>query len=503
MAGETSVEDRLSLRRLLRSSSGMSVAAVLSPALALPAGLLAARWLGPDAYGRGQAVLLIYMFATLLRSGVFEGGIRAFIHLSNSGDEHGARRAQNVAFTLEAALSLIPGLALACGAFFVDDRVRRVGLLLAPLAVLAASVSSYVSGLYAARERFGVVTRGSITRAVLAPAVLVLAVPWLGPSAIVVSPIVADTIVIAVLLRGRRDLGLALQFDAAVARPLLRVGFPLGLSAVVYWAYRMLGSSAVAIAEPAAQYGVYAFAVVPAAVIARAVASLHAVLTPAVWGEMADARRAGAWGISGGRATVLLALLAGLATNIGQAGFGPVVHVIAPTFVDAIPVFDLLSLNVLLMSIAAVPSLVLDSASVNRQVQNLGLWIGALVVNAVANALVLTSGHGLLAVAFNDIWVQGVVISVLYGMARRHLPKDWPERAVLGQVAACAALCLGVAALVRILFPSPNDLPSVIVSLIVRVAVAAGAWAVLALVIRRCRSTWSGGQPPSSTAPAL
>lgn len=494
--------ERLSLRRVVRMASGLSLAAVVSPALAMPAGILAARWLGPDAYGRGQAVLLLYMLATLLRTGVFEGGVRAFVNLSAAGDLDGARRVQNVAFTVESAVSVLPGLVLAGGAFFADDHVRRVGLLLAPVAVLAASVSSYLSGLYAARESFGVIARASILRAFLAPAVLVLTVSPLGALAIVVAPIVADSAVILVLVLSRADLGLALRFDASTTGSLMKVGFPLGLSAIVYWAYRMVGGGAVAIAEPAAQYGLYAFAVVPAAVIARAVASIHSVLIPAVWGEMADVHRAGAWGVAGGRVTILLAVLAGAATSLGQAVLGPTVHVVAPTFVRAIPVFEVLSLNILLLSVAAVPLLVLDSQSVNRQAQNLGLWVGALVLNVIANAITLAAGFGLLVVAFNDIWVQAALIAAVYRLARRHLPADWPERAVLWQGAVCCALCLAATFVLRGVLPAPTDLPSLLVSLSVRVAGAGATWGVLALVLHRRSLSWTPGPTAPPTGPA-
>lgn len=492
------IEDRLALGRLVRAASGLSAAAIVSPVLALPAGLVAARWLGPESFGRGQTVLLLYMLATLLRTGVFEGGVRAYVHRAGSGDMDGACRAQNVAFTLESLFSVIPGLVLAAGAFGVEDNIRATGLFLAPLAVLATSVSSYLSALHVARESFGTVARATLVRAFVAPATLLVATGLFGAVGIFVSPIIADLVTIVLLARARPGLGLQFRLDWRAARPLLQAGFPLGLGAVVYWAYRLVGSSAVALAKSAADYGLYSYAVVPATIMARAVASLHTALTPAVWTEMADKRRSGAWGRSAGMATVLLGILAGAATNLGQAVFGPAVQVVAPSFAGSVPVFEILALNVVLLSVAAVPSLVLDSTEVNRQVRHLGLWVGALAVNGLANAVVLAAGAGLLAIAVNDIWVQAGVITATYLLARPHLPSDWPERIVLAWLGVCIAATIAVAGLLTTIAPSPDDWASLLIACVCRLGIVCTTWGLVGLVFQRRRPRWSSS---AATAP--
>ena len=476
---------RLSLRRLLRSASGISLATLVSPALALPAGILAARWLGPDRYGRAQAVLFFFLLASLLRTGIFEGGVRAYVQESATGNDAAALRAQNVAFTLESIASAIPGLALLFGALVVDDSIRRAGFLLAPLAVVATSISGYLSALHVARERFPVVARAALVRAVLAPAVMLLGIAPLGAIAIVVGPLVADVVTITLLLRARPALGLRPELDASVARPLLRVGLPLGLAAVTYWAYRLVGSGSIALTRAPADYGIFAFAATPVTVLARGIASLHTVLMPAVWGEMADERRVGAWGRPAARATMLLALAAGALTSVSQAGFGPLVHVVAPQFARSIPILEVLAFNVLLLSVAAVPSLVLDSAVVNRQARHLGIWVAALALNLVANVAVLAAGGGILGVAVNDICVQGLAVVAVFVVARPYLPAEWPGSLVVRWVLACTAVTGALLVAVRLVLPHPEDVSALVPSIVVRMLVAAVPWAAMAYLFHR------------------
>ncbi len=69
-----------------------------------------AHWLGPARYGDAQFVLLLYLYATLIRSGVFEGSVRSVIDHLARGEEKEAREAQNVGVSYELVVSALPGV---------------------------------------------------------------------------------------------------------------------------------------------------------------------------------------------------------------------------------------------------------------------------------------------------------------------------------------------------------------------------------------------------------
>ncbi len=420
--------ESLGLRRILRSASGLSGASLVGSALAVGAGFFAARRLGPVRYGDGQFVLLIYLYATLIRSGVFEGSVRSFIDHLSRGEEREARRTQNVGVSVELIVSAIPGVVIAIIGIFLGPGVRQLGFFIAPAAVVASSGGTFLSTLWSARRRFDVVGKVAFAQAILGPVLLIVFVATIGTPGIFLAPAVTSVVTALMYFAFRPPLELRPSFDAHLARAFLGVGFPLGLLAEVYWAYRLVGSTSVALATKAATFGLYAFAAAPVAVATSAIGGIQAVLLPNIWRELSLGATGPLWSRHAERITLALAVIAGATAGLGQAGFAPVVVAFLPSFQPSIRLFDILALTILLLPIATVPSLVLDSKRVNRQRRHLAIWTVALLVNVGANILVLRAGGGAQGVAVNDVWIQFAVAIVIFETASSHI---WTHDAAL------------------------------------------------------------------------
>jgi O-antigen/teichoic acid export membrane protein len=485
LLGEPPSHDgELSFGTIVRRASGLSLASVLGAAATAPVMVVIGRWLGPVDLGRAQFVTLVYFYASLLRSGAFEGGIRQFVDSRARGETETADRAEQAGYTTELAVSVVPGLALLAAALFVGDPLRVLGLALAPVAVVASSFAGFLGGRFIAREQFGVVARVTAIRSVLVAGGLLAGVAGFGPAAVFVVPIVVNVLVSALYASHRPRLALGLRFDWDTARPLLKVGFPLGMATVVYWAYRMTGPLSLAIGDDVRALGLYTFAAAPVGVAVQVVASLSAVLTPGLWGRMA-ADTTGRWVDEGRRLTVASAILVAAVTNLVQAALPPVIKLVAPAFEPSVPLVYVLAFDVLLLSVAAFPALVLDSVRVNRQTRHLAIWIGATVLNLAANAIALATDHGPLAIAWIDVWVQVIVVVVIFETALTHIggrEARWRYYVpLLGVGALTAALALG-------LFRDDRPVASVVElagQLGVRVGTVAVVWAVVAVAYRR------------------
>lgn len=465
------------MRATARKAWGLSGVALLGSALAIPTTFLVGRWLGPDAYGRTQYVLLFFMYAALMRSGIFEGSVRAFIDHAARRDTDLAQRLQNVGVSYETVVSAIPGLVLLVVGLFLVDPLRREGFLIAPIAVLASSVAAFLGSLYSARSRFDIVAKISGVRAVFLPIATLAGVQLIGAAAVFLAPAAADALTIVLYLTRRPRLGLKPVFDWERAKPLLRTGFPLGAAAVVYWAYRLVGTTSIALWESPAVLGVYAFAAAPIAILARALSSLQAVLTPSVWSRMAAAdERDRSWVAEGGRLTLGIAVAAGVVANLSQAGFGPLVRFVVPHFSPAVPLFDILAFNVFLLLVPSFPSLVLDSVTVNRQVRHLVLWIAALGLNAVANVAVLALGLGPRAIAWDDIWVQGLVVLALFIMAAPYVGRELRESGAYRALALTAGVVVLNFLALRLAPNSAASLGQLVIRLIVRCGLVTVTW---------------------------
>lgn len=159
-----------------------------------------------------------------------------------------------------------------------------------------------------------------------------------------------------------------------------------------------------------------------------------------------------------------------------------------PSFVPSIRLFDILALTILLLPIATVPSLVLDSKRVNRQKRHLSIWTVALIVNIVANVVVLRAGWGAQLVAINDVWVQFVVAVVIFETAAPHI---WEVRQRRFALYLKMALVLVVAVALTIVLDSGvtglhrGHLD--VVATLLRCAGTALVWAVIAILLLRPR----------------
>ena len=284
----------------------------------------------------------------------------------------------------------------------------------------------------------------------------------------------------------RPPLGLRPSFDAKAARPYLRVGFPLGLLAEVYWAYRLVGSSSVAIALSSFVLGLYTFAAAPIAVATSAIGGIQAVLLPTIWRELGRGISGAVWIRHAERITVAMALIAATVVGLGQAGFAPIVMAFLPSFAPSIRLFDILALTILLLPIATVPSLVLDSKRFNRQKRHLSIWAVALLVNIVANLVVLRAGWGAQGIAVNDVWVQFLVVVVIFETAAPYIWEARRERAALYlKMALVLAVAVAITVVLDIgvngLHPGHLD----IAATVLRCGGTGAVWAVIAILLLR------------------
>jgi hypothetical protein len=236
----------------------------------------------------------------------------------------------------------------------------------------------------------------------------------------------------------------------------------------------------------AATYGFYAFAIAPVAVAAGLITSMHTVLMPSLWEEIAKSETERAWVRDSARVTVALALAAGVVTNLCQAGFPVAVEGVASRYVEAGRFFEVLVLNVFLLSVAAVPSLVLDSEAVNKQVRHLMIWIVALGLNVVANVAVFRlASDAPLLVAWNDVWIQGLVVIAVFAAAWPHLGREWADHRVehaLVTLAVLTAACAFALHLWRV--PANSSYGSLLVLGGVRVVGVLVVWSIAATLTR-------------------
>ena len=435
---------RLNPLAMLQKSSRLTVGTQLGAVLNFAVSLVIARTLGPEKLGAVSLVSLTLLYATFLRLGIFDGGERELIDRLGKGRTDEARHIQRVAFTGDLLWSLLPVIGLLAMSAAFGDPIRRIGFMLAPLMYLGTVLYRMLMRLNLAHQRVNLVASVNAIRAIGQPLLLLGLLPVIGPFSLLVAPLIVDWLLSGVYILRPPPLGLRLTFDRAELRHLIRIGFPLGLMGFVYWTYRLVGVTSVATFLPVRDLGLYNFVGGPVSLILMAFAEFSAVLTPTLWAEIShvgDAKRLSRECV---RVTLFITLVGCLLANFAQAGFRPFVLLIAPTFAESTPIFDILAFNIVLLTITFVPGLVIDSAVINRQWQHLVVWFVGLLINVAVNILAVRLGGGMLTIAANDIWVQLLVSIAVFGLAQRFIftrPQEaWRLYAILvGMLALCAA----------------------------------------------------------------
>ncbi len=474
---------------ILRQSSKLTLATIAGMLLTIPANLWVAHQLGPELLGKVNFVFLFLMYATLIRPGFFEGGNRELIHALGQNKPADAVKAQNTGFTLDLLFALIPATALAAAAILTRDPILRIGFAVAPVACLAMAAARMLIGFHAARQRFGFTAAVSFGRASSKTLLLCLFVSLFGAVGTFLAPALAEIAMVAAVLAGPA-LGLRLSADRKEAARLFRIGLPLSLGAFIYWAYRMIGSTSVALGLPAESLGLYQFANQTILFGIVALSDFASVLLPIFWTEAARRTSLRELSKESARLSVFVMLAACVIANLSQAGFSPIVDAFLPQFRQSAPIFGILAFDIVVLTMTFLPSLALDSALVNRQRAHWTVWGIALAVNALANGAVIYFGLSLSAIAWNDVWIQTLVVLVLFGMAQEYLFTDRQEaHALYARLAGLATLCFAI----WITLPLSN-FGSPLVSLIFRLTLVLAIWTPVALFMLSKRSQ-SGTRP--------
>ncbi len=193
------------------------------------------------------------------------------------------------------------------------------------------------------------------------------------------------------------------------------------------------------------------------------------------------------------RISLFVIVLSCTLANLGQAAVGPVLQLLVPKFMGSVDLVRILGFDIVLFSAAFVPSLTLDSLIVNRQWVHLSVFAAALGLNAIANVSVLLMGWGMVAVAWNDVWIQLLVVVILYRIAQRYLFAQRGEAFRFYALAATAGMCsalLFVSLGSGVSSQGPMGFSALIAVLAGRIALVAMVWAVVGVLVFRLQRRW-------------
>jgi O-antigen/teichoic acid export membrane protein len=358
-----------------------------------------------------------------------------------------------VGVTSEALYLVLPSVVMLTAALAQSRADIRNGLLVG-LAVLALTQAMYfVSIIQWAYERFGLIARAKAVSVVVAAVFTLVTIWWIGIYAAILAPGAAALATIAVLKWGAPHLGLAFELNRTDLTRLFKVGLPLAIGTVCYWGFRAVDRTAVAVALPLTDLGYFTFVMQFINVAILFVADFGNVIQPKVWaslGTTADPRSIGP-AVRRLSTVVMFATCAG--ANFAQAGFGVFVTWFLPNFRASVPIFDILVLLLACGTAGVIPTHLLNSARLNKQVTATVIYAAGVLLTGILVVLAIWWGWGLSGVALVSVIAQALVSACLLGAV--HPSIFAPGGAVVRFYAALLGMLLVAVAVSLIFYTEP------------------------------------------------
>lgn len=407
---------------IFKQSRRLSAVNLLGYALALVVGIMTARALGPENMGVLALIGTWAFYVQLVKCGLLDGAGREMAHRLGQGRGEEARRIQNIAMTGEfASLALLAGLLVIIG-WCYHTPVVRIGLWLAAISVVLNGVRVIWTTPLTIHQRFDIIARVNLLLAVVTPLGVLLTLRKLGIYSPLVMPVVTGLLAVLLLSRSRRLVAYRRVWEWATARRLMSEGFPLALLTMVMWAYFMSDRPAILAAGLSlTMVGYYTFAANFVRGLAQLFWDFTSVLQPSLWRSFGAHGSVRAVSHEVTRLWLVYTFVSCAMATAAQAGFGALVHWVAPRFIPSIRIFEVLVFLLVAQNSIQLPTLLLNSKVLNRQHVSLWLWGAALVINTAALYGLARAGMSLVGIAAASMGIDAVLAVIAYGTVHGEL----------------------------------------------------------------------------------
>ncbi|MFC1674284.1 oligosaccharide flippase family protein [Candidatus Omnitrophota bacterium] len=409
---------------IFRHSYKLSLANIIGYILQIPVFLYVASRLGPENYGLVAFVMLWAFYGRLIRPGMLSAAAREMPHNIGKGEAGSAIYIQNICITYEFIYYLFASSIIIVASFFFKNPVVRIGLILVAISLLLDIIDSSYANAQWSFQRFNIITRINLFKALITPLFTFLLVFLLYTYGLLVLPVAISLFSIFYYLIFAPKLNFAITFNFKKLLPLLKVGIALQLFTFLFWTFRGIDKTFVAMWFSAKQLGLYAFAMSFIHNIYKLISDFGNVLQPIVLSELGRLGDALHVQKEFNQLIIVLTMAGCIITNLAQAGFGAMVYWFVPKFIPSIKIFEILSFNIIFTAILIVPSILLLSSLINKQKLCNIIYGIVLVMITLLAYLIVKMGVGVIGIACLFVGTQVIITISMSVVSRKYLFKN-------------------------------------------------------------------------------
>jgi len=410
----------LSIINIAKNTLKFTSVKIVAALAGLGVTLYAATILLPEEYGTYGLLILWLTYVSLVTPGMYSAASREIPVFLGKGQEKDALKVQNISLSAELLFTILPAAAIIGAAFIYTETVMRTGLLIIAASFITLRFSNMWAQMIFIRERFNTVAIVNLVIAVVAPVIILATLPWWKVYAMIIgSPIAYGITLIYYWTRGR--IGFRFNLDRQEILRLTKIGIVLQGLAVVIIAFHAADRTIIASMLSREQLGLYVFASGFLMYGLSFIDDFARVLQPVLWRHAGIAESIFKGFQDTRRIAVYLALGTGIIIPLAQLAFILIATLLTERYIESIPVFNVLSYNLYLTSVAVVPMLILNSSLVNKQNLVLLFYAIGLAVSIGLNILVVRLGYGVIGIAWVTIGAQALVTIVLYYLIKNYV----------------------------------------------------------------------------------
>lgn len=416
----------ISIRNIVKQSAKFNAVSVVFLLMQIPNQIIIGIFLVPEEYGIISFVALWNLYAGLINPGMLSAAQREIPYLIGKKEEKQSTRVQNIAISSDLIYSILPFLVIFGASFFYSNKIIKIGLIITAFSFFSARFVNYWVTINFINQNFTVIAKGRLINSILSPIIIIISIYWIGIYAVLIAPLVC-TLFKGIYYFKKAPIGYSFQFEWAEVVRLIKIGFIFSLLSVIFYVYRMADRTIIASFLPLHDLGLFTFAMFFIGSGINFLADFGRVLEPILWEHSGKVKNAEDSFNNTERMAIYMALVTAMIIPLVQVGYGVIVKLILPKYVESIPLFLILSNMLYLASIATIPSAILNSVVISKQALVATIFAIGAGINIILDLLIVYIGYGIEAIALVTVVSQGVATFVLYFLARKYLIKQRNE----------------------------------------------------------------------------
>ena len=418
-------------RKFIRDSLGFAFSQYVVRALVLVRGLVAARLLGPAAYGAWSALQLLFDYGGTATLGTFQGLDRVVPARIADGDARRLERAKRAGLFNVVLLSLL--YAVVCIGYFgrSDGQIRTAwgltGIALILACVLLTNVSLYHLSVMRSHGNIGAVSAWFMLQGVIGVVVGIALMPAFGQWGLLWGWLAGTLVATATAMwRGHAVVPLRLT-PGRDSLDLIAIGFPMFMYGLSGFLVRSLDRVIILRFLGTEPLGLYALAVTAVTFLLTLPDAVGYVLYPQLvrsYREAGDDPAAIRDRVE--RAVRVLAVGTPALCAVAYLGANDLIEWILPRFREGVPALRILCFSAGGLALANLASIVL--MTLGRQLHLVPVALGMSVVGVVLDLLAIRMGHGIRGVAWATFLTFVLNSAVLIALADASLNRGLGHR---------------------------------------------------------------------------